>query len=81
MGNLEGNKVFEWTPEDRKVSATMQEYFANFVKTGNPNGGSLPKWPAANAGDSVQFMRIDVQTGAETERHGSRYQLLDKLAR
>ena len=41
MGNLAGNKVFEWTPDDQKVSATMQEYFANFVKTGNPNGPGL----------------------------------------
>ena len=50
MGNLATNKVFAWTADDNKVSEVMQGYFANFVKTGNPNGAGLPKWPAANSG-------------------------------
>jgi para-nitrobenzyl esterase len=79
MGNLETNKVFEWTPGDRKVSATMQEYFANFVKEGNPNGPGLPKWPPVNAGGPPQYLRIDVDTKVETEQHRGRYLLLDRL--
>src|SRR5207244_5158015 len=42
MGNLDSNKVYDWTPDDHKVSKVMQEYFANFIKTGNPNGTGLP---------------------------------------
>jgi para-nitrobenzyl esterase len=80
MGNLAGNKVYEWTPEDQKVSATMQEYFANFVKTGNPNGPGLAKWPPVNAGGAGQYLRIDVETKAETEQHRGRYLLLDRLS-
>jgi para-nitrobenzyl esterase len=34
---------------DRKVSAAMQGYWTNFAKTGDPNGGALPKWPAHDA--------------------------------
>ena len=30
---------------DRQVSATIQTYWTNFAKTGNPNGGALPTWP------------------------------------
>ncbi|SRR5579871_2504775 len=85
LGNLDSNKTYAWTPDDHKVSATMEEYFANFIKTGNPNGGKLAKWPAANAGAAnagspVQYMRIDVETRAETEKTEGRYRLLDRLA-
>ncbi len=80
LGNLESNKVYVWSPEDYKVSALMEQYFANFIKTGNPNGPDLSKWPASNSGDSVQFLHIDVNTRAETAQHEGRYQVLDRLA-
>ena len=69
MGNLALNKVFAWTDDDRKVSHTMQGYFENFIKTGNPNGPGLPNWPmgAPDASGNVQRIRIDVETKAEPE--------------
>ena len=79
MGNLATNKVFDWTPDDYKVSHTMQEYFANFIKTGNPNGAKLPHWPVVKAGQPAEYMHIDLQTKAETEAHRGRYTTLDKL--
>ncbi len=80
LGNLDSNKVYAWTADDHKVSSAMEQYFANFIKTGNPNGAGLAKWPAANSGDAVQFLQIDVNTRAETAHHESRYRTLDKLA-
>jgi para-nitrobenzyl esterase len=45
MGNLASNETYAWTPADYKVSETMETYFANFIKTGNPNGvAGVPKW-------------------------------------
>jgi len=35
-----------WTESDYRVSALLQAYWVNFIKTGNPNGGQLPKWDA-----------------------------------
>ncbi|MFD1142499.1 carboxylesterase/lipase family protein [Larkinella insperata] len=77
MGNLSKNKVYAWTPEDHKVSEVMQNFFANFVKTANPNGAGLPNWPAINSGNSVQYMQIDVNTRLETEKDRARYLFLD----
>jgi para-nitrobenzyl esterase len=80
LGNLATNKVYAWTPDDYRVSALMEQYFANFIKTGNPNGANLPEWPAVKAGGPAKFLHIDVETKAETEQHRGRYLLLDKLA-
>ncbi|WP_345158512.1 carboxylesterase/lipase family protein [Pontibacter saemangeumensis] len=81
MGNLSTNKVYNWQPEDYKVSEIMQGYFANFIKTGNPNGANLPKWPEAKAGNAVQVMHIDVNTRVEPEKDRARYLFLDKQAK
>jgi para-nitrobenzyl esterase len=78
MGNLAGNKVYAWTPEDYQVSATMESYFANFIKTGDPNGKGLPKWNA-NKGQSVtEYMHINVVTKLEPDQNRARYLFLDE---
>jgi len=78
LGNLATNKVYAWTPDDYKVSETMESYFANFIKTGNPNGAGLPNWPPLKNG---QILRIDVKTQAEPDKTRARYQFLDQQVR
>jgi para-nitrobenzyl esterase len=80
MGNLSTNKVYAWKPEDYNVSELMQEYFANFIKTGDPNGAGLPQWPAANKGQQVQVLHIDVNTQAKPDNSRERYLLLEQLS-
>ena len=40
------SKDLPWRPEDTKLSDTMSTYWTNFAKTGDPNGGGVPPWPA-----------------------------------
>ncbi|WP_392558728.1 carboxylesterase/lipase family protein [Orbus mooreae] len=37
-----------WTPLDQKISSVIGQYWVNFAKTGNPNGGDLPDWKPIN---------------------------------
>jgi para-nitrobenzyl esterase len=78
MGNLAGNKVYAWGPDDYKVSATMENYFANFIKTGNPNGKGLPKWSANKGPGVIEYMHINVTTKLEPEQNRARYVFLDE---
>ncbi|MBD1391840.1 carboxylesterase/lipase family protein [Mucilaginibacter glaciei] len=80
MGNLATNDAYDWTPADYKVSETMETYFANFIKTGNPNGAGVPKWSANTKGGAVSFINLDVKTilEKESDRLRARYLFLDK---
>lgn len=79
MGNLHLVTDYAWTPDDYKVSETMQNYFANFIKTGNPNGDKLPEWPAAKKDDTTPaVMILDVESKAVKAKDDGRYRFLDK---
>jgi para-nitrobenzyl esterase len=79
MGNLATNTVYAWTDEDEQLSELMQQYYANFVRSGDPNGAGVPRWPPANAGETVELMRLDVEPAVELERHHERYLLMEEI--
>jgi para-nitrobenzyl esterase len=56
LGNLYATDR-PWTDEDRRIADTMSSYWANIVKTGNPNGAGLPEWPA-HSGQAQSVMRL-----------------------
>jgi len=79
LGNLYLSTEYAWAKEDYLVSETMLEYFANFVKTGNPNVATLPQWPPAEANDPTPpVMIIDLDSKAVDAKQDARYLFLDK---
>lgn len=79
MGNLYLVPDYAWEKADFKVSETMENYFANFVIHGNPNGKNLPEWPAAQPSDPTPpVMVIDVNSKAINAPDDARYLFLDK---
>ncbi|HAJ36951.1 MAG TPA: hypothetical protein DCL15_14815 [Chloroflexi bacterium] len=79
MGNLATNRVYAWTAEDEQVSALMQGYYANFIKSGNPNGAGLPPWPRLDEGEEEQYMVWDVHPHVRVERNRARYAFHDRF--
>ncbi len=80
LGNLATNRHYAWEPGDSKLSEVMETYFANFIKTGDPNGSGLPKWPAYAPDGGFQIMNLDVESRAVPEAR-PRYLLLDQILR
>jgi len=57
---------FPWEDADKKLSDAMTSYWVNFAASGNPNGGSLVKWPAYNAKDD-QALEFGDQIAVRSE--------------
>ncbi len=74
LGTLGLSNRFVWRPEDHAVSRIFSGYVAHFVKTGTPNDGSLPQWPASReeqGGLLRQQIAVDTKTitDVDTPRH------------
>lgn len=80
MGNLPTNRIYDWQPEDYLVSDIFSGYYANFIKTGNPNGLGLVDWSATNGKEVAPVLQIDVDTFEKADRElEQRYEYIDNL--
>jgi para-nitrobenzyl esterase len=52
----------------------MQEYWTNFAKTGDPNGGSLERWPKF---DPSARAYLDLTDAGPVAKEGLRRQVCD----
>lgn len=77
LGNLPTNLVYDWQPEDYRVSEIMETFFTNFIKTGNPNGLGVPEWPAIDNSRAERVMHIDVSTRSVEENRNKRYLFME----
>lgn len=51
-------KKADWQPEDQKVADTMNKYWGNFMRMGDPNGVGLAKWPDYAKTHEVRFSGV-----------------------
>ena len=80
LGNLDGNEVYAWTPVDRDVSRTMQDYFVQFVRSGDPNVAGLPAWPPVREEHGGLLRQtIDADTRTEVDRGAARQSFLQQF--
>ena len=55
---------WSWTSSDRELAEVMSSYWANFAKSGNPNGAQLPHWPEFKADEGlVLYLNDPTHTG------------------
>jgi para-nitrobenzyl esterase len=71
------SKKADWQPEDYQVAKTMNAYWANFIKTRDPNGPGLAKWP--QYGQTNEVMHLNVECQAKPEGHRDRYEFLESV--
>ena len=84
MGTLDTNEYYDWQDDDYAISKLFLTYYANFCKTGNPNGEGLPQWTAITKDnlDAAPVMKIDVESKevASPEKENA-YRTLEKFYR
>jgi para-nitrobenzyl esterase len=64
---------------DLKVADQMSSYWANFARSGNPNGPRLPEWQEHRVGDSDRAIILDADPSSEQLPAKQRLELFDKL--
>jgi para-nitrobenzyl esterase len=77
-----GNLGARWgidtiTVDDERVAEAMNTYWANFAKTGDPNGPGLPAWPryVSSGGEILEVNRAGVTEG-KTDTTSARLDLI-----
>lgn len=73
LGNLDINPLYLWQPADYKVSARLQGYFAQFIKTGNPNRKIFEPWPMMVSGKHL-LIGSTLSTAVSNDVLRERYQ-------
>jgi len=66
-------------PDDYATAKTMSAYWANFIKTGNPNGQGVAEWPEFR--NTHQVIHIDTVSKAEPEQHRARYEFINHASK
>jgi para-nitrobenzyl esterase len=69
----------EATPEEKELARIMNTYWANFAKTGNPNGKGLPVWPLYDTQkEEILDIDLDGKPVAKPDPRKARFNVIEK---
>jgi len=77
FGTLRHMAGWKIRPEDLRVSEQMTRYWANFIRSGNPNGAQLPNWPAYALSAEPKRMRLGLIPAAATDPDFAKFLAID----
>uniref|UniRef100_A0A667HMG0 Carboxylic ester hydrolase n=1 Tax=Lynx canadensis TaxID=61383 RepID=A0A667HMG0_LYNCA len=58
------------TEEEKLLSRKMMRYWANFARTGDPNGEGVPLWPAYTQSEQYLKLDLNVSVGQKLKEQG-----------
>ncbi len=69
----------EASAEEKELARIMNTYWANFAKTGNPNGENLPAWPLYDPQkEELLDVELDGQVVAKPDYRKARFNVIEK---
>lgn len=68
FGTLDVRQGAVWQTADRALSEKVVTYWANFARTGDPNGGGLPQWPRYDKTKELIHLDDPITVTADTTR-------------
>ena len=74
FGTLDVRQGAVWQTADRALSEKVVNYWANFARTGDPNGGGLPQWPRYDKTKELIHLDDPITVTADTSR--AEYEIL-----
>ncbi|XP_030060310.1 fatty acyl-CoA hydrolase precursor, medium chain [Microcaecilia unicolor] len=57
------------TDEEKTLSKTLMKYWANFARTGNPNGDGLVQWPVFDHNEQYLELNLKQKPGTKLKDH------------
>ncbi|MEJ1240551.1 carboxylesterase family protein [Chryseolinea sp. T2] len=69
----------EATPGEKELARIMNTYWANFAKTGNPNGNGLPVWPLYDVQrEEILDVDLDGKVVSRPDPRKARFNVIEK---